>query len=306
MSPEILPWIFFNIFIVFMLALDLFIFHRKKHSIEIKESIAWTAFWIFLALLFNVYIYYSRGHEDALNFFTGYLIEKSLSVDNLFVFLLIFKYFHTPKILQHGVLFWGVLGAIIIRGIFIAVGIVLIEQFHWMIYIMGAFLVIAGIKLGFGEEKMVEPEKNFVLKIVRRFVTVSDTYEGGNFFIKNGARYIATPLFIVVMAIETTDIVFAMDSIPAIFAITLDPFIVYTSNIFAILGLRSLFFSLQHMMGVFQHLNYGLALILVFIGIKMILADIIVIPILLALGIVFSILFITILWSVFTQKKLIK
>lgn len=300
---ELLPWILFNFFIVAMLAVDLLIFNRKAHFISMREAINWTIVWIAVALFFNLYIYHSRGAEDALQFLTGYLIEKSLSIDNLFVFLLIFKYFHTPASSLHKVLFWGVLGAIVLRALFIWLGIALITQFHWIIYLFGVLLIVTGIKLWLEKDKEIHPEKNPVLKIFRYFFSVSDHYEQNKFFVVKNAHYIATPLFIVLLAIETTDVIFAVDSIPAILAITSDPFLVYTSNIFAILGLRSLYFVLSHIMSLFHYLHYGLSVILVFIGLKMIATDFFHIPTTVALGFVFFVLLISILLSLLDPIK---
>lgn len=303
MNYDILHWVFFNLFIVLMLAIDLLVFSRKAHVVTMKEAVGWTIFWIGLATLFNIYIYYARGLPDALNFLTGYLIEKSLSVDNLFVFLLIFNYFQTPSTSMHKVLFWGVFGAIILRAIFIWLGIVLITKFHWMIYLFGVFLIFTGIKLWLEKDKEVYPEKNPILRIFRYFFPVSNNYEDDKFFIIKQSKYYATPLFVVLIAIETTDIIFAVDSIPAILAITYDPFLVYTSNIFAILGLRSLYFVLSHMMSLFHYLHYGLSIILVFIGVKMLLADLILIPTWIALGIVFLVLVVSITISLLFPAK---
>lgn len=282
-----LPWILFNVGIVIMLALDLFVFHRKAHEVGIKEAVCWSLIWVGLALLFNVYIYYARGSYDALKFFTGYVIEKSLSIDNLFVFMLIFHYFHTPAVALHKVLFWGVLGAIVFRAIFIWLGIALVTQFSWMFYIFGIFLIITGIKFWFEKDKKVEPEKNPVLRLFRRFFSVTKDYVDDHFFIREKGKWIATPLFIVLLSVECSDIIFAIDSIPAILAITTDPFLVYTSNIFAILGLRSLYFVLSHTFSLFHYLHYGLALILIFIGIKMTIVNWVHIPTAISLGVVF-------------------
>ena len=286
-----------------MLALDLGVFHRKAHEVQIKEALGWTAFWITLALLFNLGIYFWRGPEPALEFLTGYLIEKALSVDNIFVFLLIFSYFDVPLLYQHKVLFWGILGALIMRALFIVMGITLIQKVHWVIYIFGGFLILTGIKIALQKEKEIRPERNPVLRIFREFMPVSERYENGKFFLKKEGRYLATPLFIVLLVVETTDIVFAVDSIPAILAITLDPFIVYTSNVFAILGLRALYFALAGLMQLFHRLHYGLAAILVFVGIKMLLADIYKIPIGVALGVVASLLLVSVIASVVQRRR---
>lgn len=300
MIQETLPWIWFNLFVLLMLGIDLIV---HKNAMSMKQAIAWSGFWIFLALLFNVYIYYTRGWPDALNFFTGYLIEKSLSMDNLFVFVLIFKYFKTPPQAMHKVLFWGVLGAMLMRGIFIALGIVLISNFHWLIYIMGLFLIYTGIKLWSEEEKEIHPENNPALKFLYRFLPVSKSYEGDRFLVKKDSKTYATPLLVTLITIETVDVIFALDSIPAILAITYDPYIVYTSNIFAILGLRSLYFVLEHMMGAFHYLHYGLAFILIFIGAKMLAGAFYDIPTWLALGVVFAALIISVAASILYPVK---
>lgn len=303
MLNGILPWILFNLFVLAMLALDLGVFHRKAHEVKIKEAVAWSAVWIALALLFNVGVYFWRGPEQAQAFLTGYLIEKSLSVDNIFVFLLIFSYFHVDSIYQHKVLYWGILGALIMRGVFIAAGVTLIQQFHWVIYIFGAFLVLTGIKMALQKHKEIHPERNPVLKLFRRFLPTTDHYVQGKFFVKPNRRILATPLFAVVLVVETTDLIFAADSIPAILAITPDSFIVYTSNVFAILGLRALYFALAGAMRLFHYLHFGLSSILVFIGIKMLLADIYKIPIFIALSVVAGILIISVVVSVLRFRR---
>lgn len=299
----VLSWLLFNAFIFILLALDLWVFHRKPHAVTVKEAVLWSFFWVGLALLFNVYIFYFHGKEAALNFFTGYLIEKSLSIDNLFIFLLIFKYFHTPITSQHKVLFWGVLGAIILRALFIWAGISLISSFHWMVYVFGTILVFSGIRLGLEKKKEYHPEKNPFLLVARLVFPVTHTYVDDKFFIwQQGKRY-ATPLLFVLIAIETTDLIFATDSIPAILAITHDPFIVYTSNIFAILGLRSLYFVLQRLMLQFYYLHYGLSVILVFIGLKMLISNYLHISTALTLGVMALVLLISITLSYFFPKR---
>jgi tellurite resistance protein TerC len=303
MSTKILIWIGFNIFVILMLALDLGVFHRKAHVIKIKEALLWSGFWIALALLFNLGIYFWRGPETALEFLTGYLIEKSLSVDNLFVFLLIFSYFDVPPLYQHKVLFWGILGALIMRAIFIVAGITLIQAFHWILYLFGIFLIFTGIKLALHKEREIHPERNPVIRIFRRLMPVSDQHEGDKFVVKKSGKYLFTPLFIVLLMIETTDVIFAVDSIPAILAITLDPFIVYTSNVFAILGLRALYFALAGLMRLFHHLHYGLSAILVLVGVKMLLADIYKIPTVITLGLIAGILLISIIASVVKPRR---
>jgi tellurite resistance protein TerC len=286
-----------------MLALDLGVFHRKAHVIKIKEALVWSGVWITLALLFNLGIYLWRGQETALEFLAGYLIEKSLSVDNIFVFLLIFSYFGVPPLYQHKVLFWGILGALIMRAVFIATGITLIEKFHWTIYLFGAILVLTGVKMALQKDRKIQPERNPVIRLFRRCVPVTEDYAQDKFFIKRAGRYLATPLFIVLIVVETTDVIFAVDSIPAILAITLDPFIVYTSNVFAILGLRALYFALSGVMELFHHLHYGLSVVLVFVGTKMLLTDLYKIPVSIALSVVAGILLVSVMASIFDKEK---
>ncbi len=303
MSDQVLFWVAFNIFVITMLVLDLGVFHRKSHIIKFKESLVWCAIWISLALLFNLGIYIWSGHKMAIEFLTGYLIELSLSVDNLFVFLLIFSYFHVPSKYQHRVLFWGILGAVIMRAIFIAAGITLIQKFHWIIYIFGGFLIYSGIRLALEKDKEIHPEKNPVLKLFRRFMPVLRKYREGKFLIKRNKRYFATPLFIVLLVVETTDVMFALDSIPAVIAITTDPFIVYTSNVFAILGLRAIFFALSGIMQLFHYLHYGLSLILVFVGVKMLTSKFYEIPVEIALGVIVGVLTISVIASIIKPQK---
>ncbi len=302
MSNELWMWIGFNVFVLAMLALDLGVFHRKSHEVKIKEALLWSGVWILLALTFNGIIYFWRGSETALEFLTGYLIEKSLSVDNIFVFIMIFAYFKVPALYQHKILFWGILGALIMRAIFIATGVTLIQKFHWIIYVFGAFLILTGIKMVAQKDKEFHPEKNPVLKLFRRLMPVTPQYAGDKFFIKQNGRRYATPLFVVLLFIETTDVIFAVDSIPAILAITTDPFIVYTSNVFAILGLRALYFALAGIMQMFHYLAYGLAAILVFVGAKMLLVDFYKLPIGVALGVVAGILTISVVASLLHPK----
>lgn len=268
-----------------------------------KKAIGYCCFWEVLTFLFAFYIYFSRGWHATLDFYTGYLIEKTLSMDNLFVFALIFKYFQTPQAAKPRVLFWGVLGAMLLRALLIILGINLISRFHWMIYILGAFLIYTGIHLFFEKDKEIHPEKNLMLKLFYRFFPVKLDYNTHSFFIYEGTRWLATPLFITLIMIETIDLIFALDSIPAILAITLDPFIVYTSNIFAILGLRSLFFVISHLMTAFHYLHYGLALILIFIGAKMLVSGYIIIPTLVALGLVLLVLLLSIAASIYASKS---
>jgi len=279
METPITFWIIFNVFVLIMLALDLGVFHRKSHDVSVKEALTWTVVWVFLALIFNVIIYYWRGQQQALEFFTGYLVEKALSVDNIFVFIMIFTYFQIPTKYQHKVLFWGIIGALIMRVIFIFAGVALIERFHFTIYFFGALLIFTGFKMFNHSNSKIDPDKNPVLKFFKKFMPVTPTLHEDKFFIKIDGRRFATPLFLVLILIETTDLIFAVDSIPAILAITQDQFIVYTSNVFAILGLRSLYFALAGIVHRFWLLSYGLAIVLVFVGIKMILIDFYKIPI---------------------------
>ena len=303
MSNELLLWIGFNVFVLAMLALDLGVFHRKAHEVKVKEALWWSAVWVGLAMLFNTGVYFWRGEEAALEFLTGYLLEKALSVDNIFVFIMIFAYFRVPALYQHKVLFWGILGALVMRAIFIATGITLLQHFHWVIYIFGAFLILTGIKLAVQQDKEVHPEKNPVLKLFRRFMPVTKGFEGDRFVVKRDGRRFATPLLVVLLMVETTDVVFALDSIPAILAITTDPFIVYTSNVFAILGLRALYFALAGIMQMFHYLSYGLAAILVFVGVKMMIMDFYKLPIGISLGVVAGILAIAVIVSLVRPRR---
>ncbi len=303
MSGELYLWIGFNIFVLVMLALDLGVFHRKAHVVSFREAIAWSVVWVALALLFNLGIYFWSGSQRAVEFLTGYLIEKSLSVDNIFVFLMIFTYFRVPGQYQHKVLFWGIIGALVMRAAFIFAGVALIKQLHWIIYIFGAFLVYTGVKMVTGHGKEIHPERNPVLKLFRRFMPVTADYVEDRFFVKQDGLRHATPLFIVLLVVETTDVIFAVDSIPAILAITLDTFIVYSSNVFAILGLRALYFALAGLIQLFQYLHYGLSGILVFVGTKMLISDYYKIPIWISLGVVLSLLVVSVLASLLPSKK---
>ena len=285
-----------------MLVLDLGVFHRRTHIVKFREALLWSAMWIALAALFAVIVYFWHGRVPALEFVTGYVIELSLSVDNLFVFLLIFRYFQVPTVHQHKVLFWGILGALIMRAVFILAGVGLIRQFHWIIYVFGALLVYSGIKLFRQENAEIHPEKNPLLRLFRRWIPVTRDYEGAKFFVRRPGLY-ATPLFIVLLVVETTDVLFAVDSIPAILAITLDAFIVYTSNVFAILGLRSMYFALAGMMELFHYLHYGLSLVLIFVGGKMLVSHYYQVPTELALGIVAGILIISVVASMLHPRK---
>jgi len=303
MSESIILWVGFNLFILAMLALDLFVIHRKAHVIRFREALRWSAFWIALALAFGVGVYLWRGAESGLQFFTGYLIEESLSVDNLFVMLMIFTYFRVPAVYQHKVLFWGILGALVMRAFFIVTGVALIQHFHWIIYLFGAVLIFTGVKMALEKDKEIHPEHNPVLKLFRRLMPVTRDYSDGQFFVRQDGRRWATPLMVVLVLIETTDLIFAVDSVPAVLAISSDPFIVYTSNVFAILGLRSLYFALAGMMNRFQYLHYGLAVILTFVGAKMLLADVVEIPIQIALGVVLGVLALSIVISLLISAR---
>jgi tellurite resistance protein TerC len=283
-------WILFSLFILVMLGLDLLVFRRKAHAVSMKEALGWSAVWIGLAVVFCVGLLVLRGQKPALEFLTGYLIEESLSVDNLFVILLIFSFFHIDAEHQHRVLFWGILGALVMRLGFILAGIRLIETFHWAIYVFGAVLVVSGLRMWSHRTPSIQPDKNPVLRLVRRFVPVTPGFEGSKFFVRREGRRLATPLFVVLVLVESADLVFALDSIPAVLAITRDPFIVFSSNAFAILGLRALYFALAGVMKLFHYLHYGLSAILVFVGTKMLLADLVHIPVAAALGVVAIIL----------------
>jgi len=295
-------WISFNLFVIAMLAIDLGLFNRKAHEVHIKEALIWSAVWISLALLFNVGVYFYFGSDPALKFFTGYIIEKSLSVDNLFVFIMIFSYFKVKPIYHHKVLFWGILGALIMRIIFISAGVVLINKFHWIIYVFGAFLVITGIRMAFHSVD-ADPEKNLILRLSRRFFHPATAEEEGKFFVRRGWRLAPATLFPVLIVVEVSDIIFAVDSIPAVLAISTDPFIVYTSNVFAILGLRALYFALAGIMKMFNYLHYGLSIILVFVGVKMLIADYYEIPVQAALGVIAVIILSCILPSMIQERK---
>ncbi len=290
MPGSIWKWVIFNIFVLLMLALDLGVFHRKTHRVKLKEALIWSAVWVTLALAYNVLIYYWQGPTKALEFLTGYVIEKSLSVDNIFVFVMLFTYFRVPAEYQHKVLFWGIIGALVMRAFFIAVGVTLIQRFDWVVYLFGAILIYSGIKMAREKDKEVHPEQNPLLKLFRRAFPVTNDYEGDRFWVRRTTGLLATPLMVVLIVVETTDLIFAVDSIPAILAITHDPFIVYTSNVFAILGLRALYFALAGVMDLFHYLHYGLSLILIFVGVKMIGAHFFHIPVMVALGVVAVIL----------------
>lgn len=296
-------WIGFNVFVLLMLALDLGVFHKKSHAVKIKEALIWSGIWIILALLFACGIFYVFGNQRGVEFLTGYVIEKSLSVDNIFVFIMIFSYFSIPAKYQHKILFYGIVGALIMRAFFIFAGVALITKFHWKIYVFGAFLIFTGIKMLIKEEKPLDPDKNPVVRLFKKFMPVTNELHGEKFFIKKEMKTYATPLFIVLLLIEFTDLIFAVDSIPAILAVTNDTFIVYTSNVFAILGLRSLYFALAGITEYFRYLKYALSAILVFVGVKMCLVDIYKIPVVYSLLVILSMIGISVLASVFIKPK---
>ena len=313
MEGTIWLWVGFNLFVIAMLALDLGVFHRKSHAVSGREALAWSLVWISLSLVFNAVIYFFwdsmmpessyTNREAALAFLTGYLIEKSLSVDNIFVFILIFSFFGVPAAYQHRILFWGILGALITRGALIAVGAALLEEFHWIIYVFGAFLIFTGIRMVWHHDENVQPDKNPVVKFFRRFMPVTESFEKDHFFVRRAGKLMATPLFLILLVVESTDLVFAVDSIPAIFAVTQDPFIVFTSNVFAILGLRALYFLLANIMDKFEYLKFGLSAVLIFVGIKMVIVDFYKIPIGVSLGVVAGILTLSVLASLWKAKR---
>lgn len=313
-AESIWLWIGFNLFVLALLAMDLGVFHQKAHRVTIKEAAIWSIVWITLSLLFNlgIYFFWDRfvpasdysNSEAALAFLTGYLLEKSLSVDNIFIFVVIFTYFAVPAVYQHRVLFWGILGALIMRGTLIVIGSALLKEFHWIIYVFGAFLIFTGIRMAIERNEEAHPERNPVVKFLRRVMPVTESYEGDKFFVRRMGKVLATPLFLVLLIVESTDLIFAVDSIPAIFAVTDDPFIVYTSNVFAILGLRSLYFLLAGVVDKFHYLKLGLSAVLVFVGVKMVLTDIYKIPIGLSLIVIASILSISIVASLVRARRL--
>jgi tellurite resistance protein TerC len=302
---SVLSWGIFLAFIIILLTIDLVVFNRRPHEISIKESLIWSAGWILIALGFNVGVYFWLGHDAALQFLTGYLVEKSLSIDNLFVFLLLFTYFKVPPKYQHKVLYWGILGALVMRGLLILVGSALIAKFHWILYIFGIFLVITGIRMAFESDgSEVHPERNVVVKFFRRIFRVTPEYHEDRFFVKVDGKVHATLLCVVLIVVETTDLVFAVDSIPAVFAVSRDPFIIFTSNVFAILGLRSLYFALAGMLSMFYYLRLGLAVVLTFVGVKMLCEPVLDVPISIALGVVGGVLLIAILASIIRTRRM--
>jgi tellurite resistance protein TerC len=296
-------WIGFNVFVLALLALDLGVFHRKAHAVTVKEAAGWSAVWIALGLAFGAGIWWFEGKEPALQYLAGYLIEKSLSVDNIFVIALIFSFFAVPALYQHRVLFWGILGALVMRGALIAAGSLLLSRFHFLVWVFGAFLVFTGVKMAFHDQKELHPEKNPLVRLARKVFPVTEAYEGQAFFVRRAGRLFATPLFLVLLVVESMDLVFAVDSVPAIFAVTSDPFLVYTSNVFAILGLRSLYFLLAGFMGRFVYLKLGLSVILVFVGLKMALAQFLKIPVGISLGVIGGVLALSVGVSLLATRR---
>jgi len=298
-------WILFNLFALGMLVLDLRVFHHAGRVVRPREALERSALWVGLAASFAALLFFWQGHQAALEFVTGYVLELSLSVDNLFVFLVIFRYFAVPEEQQHGVLFWGIVGALVLRGVFIFAGVGLIEHFHWVLYVFGVMLIVSGVKF-MRADHQVDPKKNPLVKVLRRWLPMTDTYQGGKFLVRgwrgNPGLY-ATPLLLVLAIIETTDVLFAVDSIPAVLAITLNAFIVYTSNVFAIMGLRSMYFAVAELMKVFRHLHYGLAGVLILVGLKMLTADRYPVPTLTTLGVVSGVLLISVVASVAFPAK---
>jgi tellurite resistance protein TerC len=304
MEVSLWVWAGFLVFVMAMLAVDLGIFQRHAHAVSMREAAIWSAVWIGLALTFDAILYLWHGPQPAMEFLGGYLMEKALSVDNLFVFALIFTLFGVPRLYQHRVLFWGVLGALVLRGAFVAAGAALFSHFDWIIYVFGAFLVFTGGKLALQKETEVHPENNPLLKLVRRFLPVTPGFEGERFLIRRAGQIMATPLLLVLIVVETSDVVFAVDSIPAVFGVTRDPFLVYTSNVFAILGLRTLFFLLSGAMEKFHYLGLALSAILIFVGVKMLASELVHVPIAVSLGVIAGLLVIAIVASLIRSARL--
>jgi tellurite resistance protein TerC len=298
MSDQFLAWSAFAVFVVAMLALDLGLLGGRDRAIGIREALVWSMLWVVVALVFNVGIYFFKDGETALNFLAGYLIERALSLDNIFVFLVIFSYFAVSPTHQYKVIFWGIIGALVLRAVFIAAGIALIAKFHWILYVFGALLVWTGIKMALQKGQEIDLEHNPVVRLCRRFMPLTEGYEGDRFFVRREGRRLATPLLVVLLVVSVMDVVFAVDSVPAVFAITLDPFIVFSSNVFAVLGLRALYFALAGLMQLFHYLHYGLSLILVFVGVKMLAADVYHIPVAVALAVLVAILSIAVIASI--------
>jgi tellurite resistance protein TerC len=303
MSDTTLMFGGFTVFVLVMLALDLLVFHRNAHSVRIREALVWYAVWVGLAVIFNIGIFVWMGVDEGNEFLTAYVIELSLSVDNIFVFLIVFSAFSVPAHLRHRVLFLGIIGAVVMRGIFIATGVALLDTFSWLIFLFGGFLIFTGIKLAIRKDEEAHPERNPIMRLARRFLPVTDEYEGQKFFVRRHGRLLVTPLFMVLIGLETTDLIFAVDSVPAVLAVSDDTFIIWTSNIFAILGLRALFFLVDGILPYFRYLSFGLSAILVFIGAKMITSDIYHMPTIFSLGAVGGILTVTILASVVAKRR---
>jgi tellurite resistance protein TerC len=302
MSVHDAMWLGFIALITFMFLLDLWVF-RHSHEIRFREALTWTAVWVGLAAAFNVAIWIYLGKAKALEFLTGYLIEESLSVDNLFVFIMIFSYFAVSKVQQPKILKWGIIGALVMRGIFIVVGIELIQRFHWIVYVFGAILVYTGIRMAFGGNEKIEPEKNLLVRVMRKFIPITNTTSGDKFFVREKGAWAATPLFLTLVVVESSDLIFAVDSIPAVLAVTRDPFIVYSSNVFAIMGLRSLYYLLAHVIDMFVYLKLGVSCILAFVGLKMLLVDVVEIPLTLSLGVIIGTLTVSIVASILFGKR---
>jgi tellurite resistance protein TerC len=304
LTNETILWAGFSVTMIIMFILDLGVFNRKSHEISFREATAWTSVWVTLAIAFNIGVYYEMGKEKALEFLAGYLIEQSLSVDNLFVFIMIFSYFHISKKHQPKILKWGIIGALALRAVFIVAGIDLIDRFSWTIYLFGGILVVTGLKMGFGKEEQLEPEKNLAVRLLRRFMPITKRIRSDKFFVRRLGITAATPLFLALVVIETSDVIFAIDSIPAVLSVTRDPLIVYTSNAFAIMGLRSMYYLLANVMGMFAYLKLGVSFILAFVGVKMLLTHTSFrIPILFSLGVIFVVLMISVLASIITAGK---
>lgn len=303
MIESVYTWIGFIVFVLLMLALDLYVFNRKPHEIKIKEALLWSAMWICLALIFNYGVYVWLGKEKAMEFLTAYVVEKSLSIDNLFVFIMIFGFFNVKLEYQHKILSWGILGALILRAIFIVAGIALIHLFHWVIYVFGVFLIFTGVRIPFEKDKKIEPDKNILVKLFKKFMPVSSNTEKGKLFIRANHKSYATPLFIALIMIEFSDLIFAVDSIPAVLAISNDTFIVYTSNVFAILGLRSLYFALAGIVNYFRYLKFGLSAILIFVGLKMCISGYYVIPTLVSLSVILGLILISVIASLVIPQE---
>ena len=303
MNVTILLWVGFIAFVLLLLAIDLGVFHRRSHEVGLREAAIWSSVWIALALLFNAGIFLWMGEEKGLEFLTGYLLEKSLSMDNIFVFLVIFANFGVPAIYQHRVLFYGILGAMIMRGAFIATGVTLLNMFHWVVYGFGGFLVLTGIRLALRKDQEIDPERNPVLRVARRFFPITTSYHGQSFVIRRQGALMVTPLLLVLLVVESTDLVFAIDSVPAVLAVTRDPFIVFTSNIFAILGLRALYFLMANVLQRMRYLKAGLSVVLVFVGVKILITEVYQVPTMLSLGAIATILAVTITASYMANEK---